>query len=43
MTGARAVSPVRKADERRNQVIFKTCASFSICKTEINKILMSNT
>ena len=43
ITGARDVIAARKADERNKGVIFKNCAPFINCKSEINNTEIDNT
>ena len=42
ITGAKDNSNIRKADERNRVVIFKDCAPFINCKSEINKKEIDN-
>ena len=42
ITGARNDVAARRPDERNKGVIFKNCASFIICKSEINNIEINN-
>ena len=42
ITGARDVIAARKADERNKGVIFKNCAPFINCKSEINNTKIYN-
>ena len=42
ITGARDVIAARKADERNKGVIFKSCAPFINCKSEINNAKLYN-
>ena len=42
ITGARDVIAARKADERNKDVIFKSCAPFINCKSEINNTKLYN-
>ena len=42
ITGARDVIAARKADERNKGVIFKNCAPFINCKSEINNTKIHN-
>ena len=42
ITGAGADSIARQADERKKGVIFKNCAPFINCKSEINNTKIDN-
>ena len=42
ITGARDDATDKKADERNKGVIFRNCAPFIICKSEINNIETDN-